>query len=88
MEKITGQELKKDLESTERKLSNLKNKIDKKFDLILNGFSQYIPENYKTYLQENSIYGLPSSIKLDVIITTEAEYVRQNNKQLDLFIQD
>ena len=85
MTKITGQELKKDLQDTELKLSNLKNKINKKFDLILNEYRRYIPVTYKTFLESTSIYDLEINTKLDVIIATEAEYVKRTSNQCSLF---
>lgn len=85
MTKISGQELKKDLEATKIKLSNLNNKINRKFDLILNEYSSYIPVNYKTFLENSSVYDLETHTKLDVIIATEDNYVKQNSDQCSLF---
>jgi len=85
MEKITGHELLKDLDATERKLSNLKNKIDKKFDLILNQYQQYIPDDTKNLLSVVSLQDVDTRFKAEVIIATEAEYVKQTSNQVDLF---
>ena len=85
MEKMTGQKLKKDLEATKTKLQNLHVKINKKFLLILDEYPQYIPEPHKTFLQENSYLDLNTASRLDVIIVTEAEYVKQTGKQAELF---
>ena len=85
MEKITGQELKKELENTEIKLSNLNNKINKKFQLIIEEYSKFIPALYLNYLDKNSIYDLDSKAKLDIIIQTEDNYVKQTGNQISLF---
>ena len=85
MEKITGQELKKELENTEIKLSNLNNKINKKFQLIIEEYFKFIPASYMNYLDKNSIYDLDSKAKLDIIIQTEDNYVKQTGNQISLF---
>ena len=85
MEKITGQQLKKDLEATKRKLSNLTAKLNKKFILILDEYAEFIPEPHKTYLQKTSYLDMNSSERLEVIIVTEAEYVKRTGNQLDIF---
>jgi len=85
MEKITGQKLKKDIIATKQKLSNLQGKASKRFILILDEYSQYIPEPYKSYLQNNSYLDMGLYERLEVIIATEAEYVKQTGKQTDLF---
>ena len=85
MEKITGQELKKELENAEIKLSNLNNKINKKFQLIIEEYSKFIPALYLNYLDKNSIYDLDSKAKLDIIIQTEDNYVKQTGNQISLF---
>lgn len=85
MEKKTGQQMKKDLESYILKQKNLINKIDKKFDLILTDFAQYLTEDHKAYLQHVSIYDLPVERKLEVIMDTEANYVKVNGNQVEMF---
>lgn len=85
MDKITGQKLKKDILATKTKLHNLQDKANKRFHLIMNDYPQYIPEPQKTFLQENSYLDLDYSIRLDIVIATEAEYVKQTGNQLDFF---
>jgi hypothetical protein len=83
--KISGQELKKDLEVTLLKEKNLTNKIDKKFELIITNYQQYLSEDHKRYLSFTSLYTLEVGRKLEVIIQTEANYVKVNGKQKEMF---
>jgi hypothetical protein len=83
--KISGQELKKDLEVTLLKEKNLMNKIDKKFELIITNYQQYLSEDHKRYLTFTSLYTLEVSRKLEVIIQTEANYVKVNGDQVEMF---
>jgi hypothetical protein len=83
--KISGQELKKDLEVTLLKEKNLTNKIDKKFELIITNYQQYLSEDHKRYLTFTSLYTLEVSRKLEVIIQTEANYVKANGEQKEMF---
>lgn len=85
MEKKNGQEMKKDLDKYILKQKNLINKIDKKFDLILTDFPQYLTEDHRAYLQHVSIYDLPIERKLEVIIDAEANYVKVNGNQVEMF---
>jgi hypothetical protein len=83
--KISGQELKKDLEVTLLKEKNLTNKIDKKFELIITNYQEYLSEDHKRYLTFTSLYTLEVGRKLEVIIQTEANYVKVNGKQKEMF---
>lgn len=83
--KISGQQLKKDLETTLLKEKNLTNKIDKKFELIITDYQQYLSEDHKRYLTFTSLYTLEVSRKLEVIIQTEANYIKVNGNQVEMF---
>jgi c-di-GMP-related signal transduction protein len=87
MEKITGQQLKKDIEATERKLKNLQHKAQKKFHLIMDDYQEYIPQQHKDYLTKVSYMDIGLKGRLDIVIATEAEYVKRNSNQGDLFNQ-
>lgn len=84
MDKITGQELKKSLEMTLLKEKSLMVKIDKKFELIITDYPQYLSDDHKRYLEFTSLYTLPVERKLEVIIQTEANYVKETGNQLDI----
>lgn len=85
MEKKNGQEMKKDLDNYILKQKNLINKIDKKFDLILTDYTEYLTEDHKAYLQHVSIYDLPVERKLEVIMGAEANYIKINGNQVEMF---
>ena len=83
--KLSGQEMKKELEATLLKEKNLTSKIDKKFELIITSYQQYLSEDHKRYLEFTSLYTLPVERKLEVIIQTEANYVKANGDQVEMF---
>jgi hypothetical protein len=83
--KMSGQEMKKELEATLLKEKNLTSKIDKKFELIITSYQQYLSEDHKRYLEFTSLYTLPVERKLEVIIQTEANYVKANGDQVEMF---
>ena len=83
--KISGQQMKKDLETTLLKEKNLMNKIDKKFELIITSYQQYLSEDHKRYLTFTSLYTLEVGRKLEVIIQTEANYIKINGDQVEMF---
>jgi len=86
MDKISGQQLKKELELTETKLANLTNKIDRKFELIVNDFRLYLSDDHRDFLIKYvSINTLPTYNKLEIIIQTEANYVEATGNQLNMF---
>ena len=87
MEKITGQQLKRDILATKQKMNNLTAKVQKKFHLILDDYSEYIPEPYKTFIQNTSTVDIGFNQRLEIVIATEAEYVKRNSNQGDLFNQ-
>ena len=84
MDKITGQELKKSLEMTLLKEKSLMTKIDKKFELVITDYPQYLSDDHKRYLEFTSLYTLQVERKLEVIIQTEANYVKETGNQLDI----
>ncbi len=77
--------MKKELEATLLKEKNLTSKIDKKFELIITNYQQYLSEDHKRYLEFTSLYTLEVSRKLEVIIQTEANYVKANGDQAEMF---
>lgn len=83
--KISGQEMKKQLTATKTKLDNLEHKIEKKFNLILDDFRQYLLEEDKMTLVKMSSSDLSLEYKLGVIIRTEANYVKINGNQVEIF---
>jgi hypothetical protein len=83
--KMSGQELKKDLENTLLKEKHLMNKINKKFDLIISDHQKYLSDDHKRYLVFTSVYTLPVERKLEVIIQTEANYIKINGNQTEMF---
>lgn len=83
--KISGQQLKSKLKATLIKEKNLMNKIDKKFELIITSYQQYLSEDHRRYLEFTSLYSLPVERKLEVIIQTEANYVKVNGNQVEMF---
>ena len=85
MTKITGQKLKDDFNWTTTKLANLENKINKKFELIVEDYWQYISEDHVLMLNTLSISDMNNDRMLDVIIQTEANYVEATGNQLDIF---
>ena len=85
MEKITGQKILDDLRTYNRKVQNLHVKANKRFIMILDNYQEYIPEKYKKFLQENSYLDMNTSTRLEIVIATEAEYVKRNSNQKDLF---
>lgn len=87
MEKITGQQLKKDIEATERKLKNLQHKAQKKFHLVMDDYQEYIPQEHKDYLTKVSYLDIGLKGRLQIVIAAEAEYVKRTSNQGDLFNQ-
>ena len=85
MDKVSGQQMKKTLLSTRTKLANLENKIEKKFDLILDNYREYISDSHKQLLMVKSISDMNVDRKLAIIIQAEANYVEATGNQLDIF---
>lgn len=83
--KISGQQLKKDLQATKTKLDNLESKVEKKFDLIISNYQQYLTDEDKMTLVKLSISDLSLEFKLGIIIRTEANYVKVNGNQVEIF---
>jgi len=80
-----GQDLKADLEQAEKKLRNIETNIQKRFDLIISDYRQYISEDQKKYLISFGSSDLTLQKKLDFIIEVEDRYIKENGNQLDLF---
>lgn len=85
MSKQYGQDLKNNLETAKRALNNATVKINKRFDMILDEYGKYICDDDKNYMINNSVHDLSLEQKCGIIIRTEAEYVRQNSNQGELF---
>lgn len=85
MTKISGQQLKKDLESTRTKLTNLESKVNKKFELILDHYRDYLSDSHRQLLRVKSMSDISLDRKLGIIIQTESNYVEANGNQLNLF---
>lgn len=83
--KKSGQQLKKELEITLLKEKNLMHQIDKKFELIITSYQEYLSEDHKRYLTFTSLYTLEVGRKLEVMIQTEANYAKATGNQLDFF---
>ncbi len=85
MSKITGQQLKKDLQATKTKLDNLENKINKKFDLILDHYRNYLTDEDTNYLLKIAVSDMSINFKLGIIIRTEDAYVKGTGNQFEIF---
>ena len=85
MTKITGQKLKDDFNGTATKLANLENKINKKFELIVEEYRNHMSKHHIDYLIYTSIQEMDIEQKLGIIIQTEANYVEATGNQLDIF---
>ena len=80
-----GQDLKSDLIKTETKLKNIQINIQKRFDLIISDYREYITEEQKRYLISFGSSDLTLEKKLDFIIEVEDKYIKENGNQIDLF---
>ena len=85
MEKFTGQKLKKDLEATNTKLDNLEHKIEKKFNLILDDYREYLTDEDTNYLLKIAVSDMSINFKLGIIIRTEDAYVKATGNQKEMF---
>lgn len=85
MTKITGQELKKNYLDTRTKLSNFEAKIEKKFQLILDDYREYLTDEDSNYLLKIAISDISINFKLGIIIRTEDVYIKSTGKQFELF---
>lgn len=79
-----GQNIKKKRNKIITELSNIDRKIQKKFDLIMDDYSDYVSEKNKLYYKERG-YILSEAEMLNIIIEAEKKYVEQHSKQLDFF---
>lgn len=69
MNKINGKKLKTELNFINKKISNIHYNINKKFNLILQ-HPKYISDEYKIFIENNSIYDMDINTKLKIIIDT------------------
>ena len=80
-----GQDLLKKYKSAKTALANAESKINKRFDLIMSDYQNYITEDDKNYLNFVSLSELDLNKKCEIIMRTEAEYVKVNSNQGELF---
>lgn len=80
-EKLYGQDLKNNYNKAVSLVASLENKINKRYDLIINDYPQYIPEEYKRILSTD----LSLNQKMEIIIAAEDNYVQATSNQGDLF---
>jgi hypothetical protein len=80
-DKLYGQDLKKQFIKANDHLVNLNIKIDKRFDMIVNDFPQYIDEAHKKIMST----GLDKNQKLEIIIKAEDNYIKETSNQTNLF---
>ena len=85
MKKQYGSDLKKDLQSAKIKLNSLEIKINKRFNLILDDYRDYLSDSHRQILIVKSIEDFNVERKLAIIIQTEANYVEATGNQLDIF---
>jgi len=85
MSKITGQKLSKDLKATKIKLDNLEAKIEKKFQLILDNYREYLTDEDTNYLHKIAVSDMSINFKLGIIIRTEDAYVKATGNQAEMF---
>ena len=81
-----GQDLLKKYENAKKALANSESKINKRFELVVNHYSKYMTNEDNKYLIETTnIYSLPIEVKSGIIMRTEAEYIKVNSNQGELF---
>lgn len=80
-----GQDLKKDFFKTQKKLENLTDKIEKRFELIICDYQKFITESDKKRIMLMGASHLSIEAKMDIIINTEDNYVKESGTQLNLF---
>ena len=83
MEQTYGQNLKKSYLDALNNLNNVKSKIDKKFNLMLNKHSNYISDEHKNLITNNNNMSIER--KLDIIIKAEDNYNKKHSIQIDMF---
>lgn len=79
--KLYGQDLKRNYKRTLDIISNLENKINKRYELIITKFPQYIDDTHKRIMSTD----MSLDQKLEVIIKAEDNYVKANTDQIELF---
>lgn len=79
--KLYGQDLKKGYHKTNNLLKKLENQINKRYDLIITKFPQYIDDTHKRIMSSN----MSVDQKLEIIIKAEDNYVKANTNQIELF---
>ena len=79
--KAYGQDLKTAHKRAINVVNNIEHKINKRYELIVNNYSQYISEDYKRIMSTD----MTLDQKLNIIINAEDNYIKQNTNQLDFF---
>lgn len=77
-----GTDLKRNYKTAQTKLKNAESAIEKRFELIVNEYIQYLTDDDKKLLLHNSIHDLSLDQKVSIIINTEDKYNQVNSKQL------
>lgn len=80
-DKAYGQDLKAAHKRAINVVNNLEHKINKRYELIVNNYSQYISQDHKRIMSTD----MTLDQKLNIIINAEDNYIKQNTNQLDLF---
>jgi hypothetical protein len=79
-----GQDLKEKLNEAELSISNVQNKIEKRFRLIVDVYHQYLSEEQMNYIQSVGMSDLTAEKKLEIMIEVESKYENET-EQLGLF---
>ena len=85
LNKEYGLDLKKKYDKVNREILNLETKINKRFDLIIDKYVEYLSENHSKYLRLSSVHDVTIERKIEIIIQTESNYIKATSKQIELF---
>ena len=80
-----GQDLKKILNKHRTALKIVENDINKRFDLILEEYRNYLTEEDKQFIINTSKGDIDIDQKVEIIIRTDANYVSLTSNQGNLF---
>ena len=83
--KVYGTNLKSSLEKNRREYQNLENKIEKRYNLVIDKYSKYFTNEVKNLISHLGRRDMTIDKKIDIIIRVEEEYVRMNSNQLNMF---
>lgn len=85
MKKQYAQDLNKKRDKLITDLENTEETIKKRFNMILSDYSSYMSDDHKMFCINSSVHDLPINRMLEIMIQTEANYVKTNGNQLDIF---